>query len=113
MSPLGPLPLLILQLAAILIITNLCGALCARLRQPRVVGEITGGLLLGPLALGHVFPSLSALVFPAARLQPLEIISNIGIVLFLAVHLTLVAIFPRTLVAMFANTASEPEEPAP
>jgi len=43
MNPLGTLPLLLLQLAAILVITNLCGALCARLGQPRVVGEITGG----------------------------------------------------------------------
>jgi hypothetical protein len=36
----------------------------------------------------------------------------ICIALFLVVHLTLVAIFPRTLVAMVTNTAAEPEETA-
>jgi len=49
--------------------------------------------------------------FPIAR--NLHLAAMIGIVLFLAVHLTLVAIFPRTLVAMFAGTPSEPEDAEP
>jgi hypothetical protein len=36
----------------------------------------------------------------------------IGIALFLVVHLTLVVIFPRTLIAMLAGKAAEPEESA-
>jgi len=75
--------LLVLQLATILAVTYACGRLLALLRQPRVVGEIAGGLLLGPLVLGHWFPSVSAFLFSASGLRPLEVVSNIGLVLFL------------------------------
>jgi Kef-type K+ transport system membrane component KefB len=36
----------------------------ALLRQPRVIGEIVGGLLLGPTLLGWVLPSWHAALFP-------------------------------------------------
>ena len=77
--------LLVVQVAAILAVTNVCGWLLARLGQPRVVGEIAGGLLLGPLAFGHVLPTVSELLFPVSQLQPLEVVSSIGLVLFLFV----------------------------
>ena len=80
-----PGALLLLQLGTILLSTSACGWLLARLGQPRVVGEIAGGLLLGPIAFGHLFPATIALLFPPSQLQPLEIVSNIGLVLFLFV----------------------------
>jgi Kef-type K+ transport system membrane component KefB len=73
----------VLQVAAILCVTSLCGYVLQRLRQPRVVGEIAGGLLLGPLAFGHLFPATFASLFPATHLQALETVSNVGLVLFL------------------------------
>ena len=75
--------LLLLQLLVILAVTTICGWLATRLRQPRVVGEITGGLLMGSLLLGHLFPSASAFVFSGSRLHPLNIVSSVGLVLFL------------------------------
>ncbi len=48
--------------------------------------------------------------YPIAR--GIHLAAMIGIALFLVVHLALVAIFPRTLVAMLAGIAAEPEEPA-
>src|SRR5207245_4045573 len=38
---------------------HLFGYLFTRLRQPRVVGEILAGVVLGPSAIGYLAPSLS------------------------------------------------------
>lgn len=45
------------MLAAALIAAHVGGHVFSRLHQPRVVGEIVGGLVLGPTLLGSVFPS--------------------------------------------------------
>ncbi|HMN30299.1 MAG TPA: cation:proton antiporter, partial [Caldilineaceae bacterium] len=42
------------------------GYLFVRLRQPRLVGEILAGILLGPFVLGRIAPSLSAALFGTA-----------------------------------------------
>lgn len=50
-SAIGPL---ILFLAILLTTAHLLGYLFARLRQPRVIGEILAGILLGPFVLGRL-----------------------------------------------------------
>ncbi|HET9838073.1 MAG TPA: cation:proton antiporter, partial [Candidatus Angelobacter sp.] len=47
----GPL---IFFLAILLTCAHLLGYLFARLRQPRVIGEILAGILLGPFVLGRL-----------------------------------------------------------
>lgn len=71
------------QLAVILVVTLVCGRIARLLRQPTVVGEIAGGLLLGPIAIGRVFPGAYRSLFPAGHLHALEVISSIGLVVFL------------------------------
>jgi Kef-type K+ transport system membrane component KefB len=71
------------QIAVILAVTKICGWVLGRVGQPRVVGEIAGGLLLGPLVFGHYFPAASGQVFPPGCLQALEVVSYVGLVLFL------------------------------
>jgi len=73
------------------------------------VQVVTGLAIWKPVQLGWITELFGG--FPLAR--NIHLAAMIGIVLFLAVHLTLVVLFPRTLVAMFANTPSEPEDPAP
>jgi thiosulfate reductase cytochrome b subunit len=72
------------------------------------VSVVTGLSIWKPVQLGwltHLFGG-----YPVARFTHLA--AMICIALFLIVHLTLVAIFPRTLVAMVTDAAAEREETA-
>src|SRR5204862_3945961 len=55
---------ILLALGALLVAAHLCGSIFARFRQPRVIGEIIGGLLLGPTVLGAIAPGVQAWLFP-------------------------------------------------
>ncbi len=59
-SEIGSICLLLLVLLSAV---HLGGYLFARLRQPRVIGEILAGLLLGPTVLGRFAPGISAAIF--------------------------------------------------
>jgi hypothetical protein len=48
--------LFLLQLAAMLTIAVVSGQLMRRLGQPAVIGELIGGVILGPTLFGMLFP---------------------------------------------------------
>ncbi|MGH9853837.1 MAG: cation:proton antiporter, partial [Blastocatellia bacterium] len=75
--------LLIAQIATILIVARLMGWLFRKLHQPRVIGEMVAGILLGPSLLGWVAPGVSAALFPPASLGQLSSLSQIGLLLFM------------------------------
>ena len=58
-----------LQLAILLATARGLGHVARVLGQPRVVGELTAGVLLGPTVLGRLLPDLSAALFPGDRVQ--------------------------------------------
>ncbi len=58
--------LLSLHLAAMLFTALVLGQAARRIGIPAVVGEIAGGLLLGPTVLGRLAPDVHAWLFPAA-----------------------------------------------
>jgi Kef-type K+ transport system membrane component KefB len=53
-----------LQIAVILVVCRLVGAVAARFGQPQVVAEMIAGVLLGPSLLGLFYPGLMAWLFP-------------------------------------------------
>ncbi len=75
--------LLLTQMAIILLITLTCGWLALKVGQARVIGEIIGGILVGPSVFGRLAPHLSAQLFPISSFAPFETLSTVGLVLFL------------------------------
>jgi K+:H+ antiporter len=79
------LSILLLQLVVVVIASRLMGKLFLLLGQPRVMGEIVAGIILGPSLLGQLSPNTMAFLFPAESLEPLRLLSQIGVVLFMFV----------------------------
>src|SRR5271165_4527992 len=75
--------LLLLQMSIVLLVAVVCGRLARQLGQPRVIGEIVGGILIGPSVFGRFAPHFSAELFPQSSLAQLELLSTVGLVLFL------------------------------
>ncbi|MGJ7611622.1 MULTISPECIES: cation:proton antiporter [unclassified Variovorax] len=76
---------LLLQLIVILTTARICGWLLRYVGQPSVVGEMAAGLMLGPVVMGALFPSLHAQLFSKESLQGLSSLSTLGLVLFMFV----------------------------
>ncbi len=81
----SPLGLFLLQLLVLLLVAKGAGALLKRLGQPAVIGEMAAGLMMGPLVLGSLLPQVHGLLFPAASLGPLGMLSQLGVLMFLLV----------------------------
>jgi Kef-type K+ transport system membrane component KefB len=75
--------LLLTQMAIVLLTTMVCGWLALKIGQARVIGEIIGGIVLGPSILGRLAPHFSATLFPKASLATFDNLSTVGLVLFL------------------------------
>jgi Kef-type K+ transport system membrane component KefB len=73
----------LLQLIVIILFARVAGSVARAVRQPRAVGEIVAGLLLGPSFLGFLWPDLSAEIFAADAAAPMLILSQIGLILLM------------------------------
>ncbi|KAK9356095.1 Sodium/hydrogen exchanger family-domain-containing protein [Lipomyces doorenjongii] len=78
----NPLPLFIIQVVIIVVICRLLHYPLSLLRQPRVIAEVIGGVLLGPSVMGHI-PNFNNTIFPSASMPLITLVANIGLVFFL------------------------------
>lgn len=67
----------------IISVSRVLGELMPKIRQPRVIGEMLAGVLLGPTLLGTIAPQISNLAFPKEILPILFVISNFGLSIYM------------------------------
>ena len=75
----------LLQIIALLVCGRLIGELMQRIGQPPVMGQLIAGILLGPSALGALWPGLQHALFPTNPEQKamIDAVAQLGILLLL------------------------------
>jgi Kef-type K+ transport system membrane component KefB len=74
---------MLLAWLVIIVVARALGSAFRLIGQPRVIGEMIAGILLGPSLLGRMAPALSAYVFSSTTLLLLSTIAQIGIILYM------------------------------
>lgn len=80
-----PLAILLAQIVTIIIAARFFGYISRKIGQPTVVGEVIAGIVLGPSLLGLYFPDFATSLFPVQSLGNLQLLSQIGLILFMFV----------------------------
>ena len=80
---LSPLYHVLLALVSILLLGRWMGKLFAYFGQPRVIGEMVAGIMLGPSLLGQIWPAAQHFILPTNVAPYLGIIAQIGVILYM------------------------------
>jgi Kef-type K+ transport system membrane component KefB len=73
----------LVALTAVLITGRLLGLLFRYVGQPPVIGEVVGGIFLGPSLLGQVWPQGAAFILPPSVAPYLGVIAQLGVILYM------------------------------
>lgn len=73
----------LLALVVIIVTCQILGRVFNYLGQPRVIGEVVAGILLGPSLLGRISSDASAFVLPPSVAPYLGVIAQLGVILYM------------------------------
>lgn len=78
-----PLSLLLIQIIVVVMAARGLGMIFTKMGQPAVVGEMLAGILLGPSLMGWLMPQVETFLFPASAMGALQLLSQVGVILFM------------------------------
>jgi Kef-type K+ transport system membrane component KefB len=73
----------LVALLAVLVTGRLLGRAFRLIGQPPVIGEVVGGIVLGPSLLGQVWPEAAAFVLPPSVAPYLGVIAQLGVIFYM------------------------------
>jgi Kef-type K+ transport system membrane component KefB len=71
------------DIALVVVVSAVLGAIARRLGQPLVIGQILTGIVLGPSLLGRLPGHLTSHVFPRHALPYLSVLAQVAVVIFM------------------------------
>jgi len=77
------IPRVFVAIAVVIVVARVMGVVARKLRQPPVVGEIIGGIALGPTLLGALPGGIDEMLFPTDIRPYLTVIANLGLIIFM------------------------------
>lgn len=78
----NPLPVFLIQVFITLVLTRLIGRILQYFKQPQVIGEMIGGIVLGPSVLGLI-PNYTETIWPKWSLGTFSVAASIGLLFFM------------------------------
>jgi len=94
---------LMLAIAAVIVAARAVGALAGWIGQPKVMGEVLAGILLGPTLLGALLPGVQTYLFPPQVIPLLAAAADIGLAFYM--FLVGLELDPRLLRGRLAQAA--------
>ena len=73
----------LVAVVVVVLLARLVGSVMPKLGQPRVVGEVLAGIMLGPTLLGRLDPSLETSLFPSDIVPYLGVAAYLGLAFYM------------------------------
>ena len=72
-----------LAIVVVMLLARLFGMLFVRLGQPRVMGEVLAGIVLGPTVVGALWPGLESFLFPSDLIPFIGVVAQLGLIFYM------------------------------
>ena len=79
----NPLVILVQQLLVIVVLAQVFACISRTFRQPRVIGELAAGVLLGPSLVGRTWPQAFSFMFPPPSMETFQLLGQLGVILYM------------------------------